>query len=101
MSSLLWRTAVSSRAGTVTLDSQAPIATLASSTMELNCAGEAWRTLLASVSDRLIVDDLFLSSSLLCWLSLNKRSKDSFTRTGQSNFGGDTCPSTSSVQTKS
>ena len=80
----------------MTLDSQAPIATLASSTMELNCAGEARRTLLASVSsDRLIVDDLFLSSSLLCRLSLNKRSKDSSTQVGRSTFGGDTCPSTS------
>ena len=92
--SSLWRTAAGSRAGAVTFNSRAPIATLASSTMELYCAGNAWRTLLASVSDSLIIDDLFLSSSLLCRLSLDKRSKDSSTRTGRSNFGGDTCPLT-------
>ena len=68
ISSLLWRAVVSSRAGTVTLDSRALIATLASSTMELNCAWEAWRKLLASVSDRLIVDDLFLSSIVVYYV---------------------------------
>ena len=80
-------------------NSRSSIATLASSTMERSCAGEAWRTLLASVSEALIVDDLFLSSSLLCRLSLNKRSKESSTRAERSTSGGDTCFSTS-VRTK-
>ena len=54
---------VSSRAGKATLNSRAPSATLASSTIDLSSAGEAWRTLLASAPDNLIVDGLVVSTS--------------------------------------
>ena len=64
--SLLWGTAVNFQAGNGTLNSRAPSVTLALSTMEHSCAGEAWRTLIASISVDLIIDDLFLSTSKLC-----------------------------------
>ena len=92
ISSSLLGTAVSALAGAVAFNfnSRSPIATLASLTMERNCAGEAWRTLLASESDDLIVNDLILSSSLLCRLSLNKPLKESSARAERSASGGDT-----------
>ena len=44
-------------------DSRIPNATLASLTMELNCAAEAWLTFFASVDEGLLVDGLGLSTS--------------------------------------
>ncbi len=78
----------------MTFDSRSSIAALALSTMERSYAGESWRTRLASVSDDLIADDLFLSSSLLCRLFLNKSLKESSTRAERSTSGGNTCCTT-------
>ena len=45
------------------IDARTPNATLALSTMELNCEAEAWLTFFASVDEDLFADDLGLITS--------------------------------------